>query len=110
MKLDFLQRTALCLAFVISGSTQWLDPVLERDPRPNILVILTDDQDLHLGSMGHMDQLQSQLVQKGTTFTRHYGHVSQWYVVSHHGRYAEQVLIINQLPCSSDLMDRQTRT
>lgn len=45
--------------------------------RPNIVVVLIDDQDFHMNSMSYMDNLQEQLIQQGTYFTKHYGHVSQ---------------------------------
>lgn len=48
----------------------------KRSPQPNIVFIMTDDQDMHLGSMDHMPTLQREMVQKGTMFTKHYGHVS----------------------------------
>lgn len=78
MKTPLLCQIAMLLALTVYGSAQWTNSLTRRDPRPNILVILTDDQDLRLSSLDHMDQVQAQLVQKGTTFTRHYGHVSQW--------------------------------
>ncbi|KAH0529504.1 hypothetical protein TsFJ059_004240 [Trichoderma semiorbis] len=40
--------------------------------RPNIVFILTDDQDNHMGSLQHMPSLQKHLVHQGTTFERHY--------------------------------------
>ena len=49
----------------------------KRDVRPNIVVILVDDQDFLLDSYKHMTTLQSELVEKGILFTKHYGHVSQ---------------------------------
>lgn len=44
--------------------------------QPNIVFIMTDDQDYHLGSLDHMPVLQRELVEKGTLFRKHYGHVS----------------------------------
>lgn len=44
--------------------------------KPNIVFIMTDDQDYHLGSLDHMPVLQRELVGKGTLFRKHYGHVS----------------------------------
>lgn len=38
--------------------------------RPNILFILTDDQDAHMESVHHMPYLQSHIVTKGVTFDR----------------------------------------
>ena len=45
--------------------------------RPNIVFIFTDDQDLHLGSMEYMKNVQSLIADKGTTFTNHFATVSQ---------------------------------
>ncbi|KAJ4245524.1 hypothetical protein NW762_014033 [Fusarium torreyae] len=40
--------------------------------RPNILFILTDDQDLHMESVEHMPHLKDLIVDKGTTYSQHY--------------------------------------
>lgn len=40
--------------------------------RPNIIVVLTDDQDAQMNSIDYMPLLQKHLVDQGTTFTRHY--------------------------------------
>ncbi|KAI8628092.1 arylsulfatase [Xylariaceae sp. FL1651] len=40
--------------------------------RPNIVFILTDDQDLHLRSIDYQSVLQRELTAQGTTFTQHY--------------------------------------
>ncbi|KAI0427902.1 arylsulfatase [Xylaria sp. FL1042] len=40
--------------------------------RPNIVFIMTDDQDLHLGSLNYMPVVKKELAEKGTTFSRHY--------------------------------------
>ncbi|POR30987.1 Arylsulfatase [Tolypocladium paradoxum] len=45
--------------------------------RPNIILILTDDQDLHLGSLDYMKSVQEQLIEKGTSFSNHFATVSQ---------------------------------
>lgn len=76
---DFPVQIALALALAIVCCPQGTPPTTKRDSQPNVLVILVDDQDFHLGSMDHMNQLQSQLVQQGILFTKHYGHVSEWY-------------------------------
>lgn len=41
----------------------------KEPPPPNIVLILTDDQDLLLGSMEVMPQVEALLAQQGTTFT-----------------------------------------
>jgi N-acetylglucosamine-6-sulfatase len=45
--------------------------------QPNILVILTDDQDKHMGSVENMPKLQQYLVSQGATHNYHYCTVSQ---------------------------------
>lgn len=40
--------------------------------RANIIFILTDDQDIHLDSLGYMPSVQKHLVDRGTCFTNHY--------------------------------------
>ncbi|KAI1375772.1 arylsulfatase [Hypoxylon crocopeplum] len=46
------------------------------DAKPNIILIFTDDQDLHLGSLDHMPILHRELIEKGTQFTNHYATVA----------------------------------
>ncbi|KAI1171948.1 arylsulfatase [Nemania sp. FL0916] len=43
-----------------------------RAQRPNIVFIMTDDQDLHLNSIDHQPIVKKELAEKGTTFDRHY--------------------------------------
>lgn len=40
--------------------------------RPNIVLVLTDDQDTHMSSLDHMPLVQKHLMRQGTTFTKHY--------------------------------------
>ena len=40
--------------------------------RPNIVFIMTDDQDRRLGSTDFQPVLQRELIAKGTEFTNHY--------------------------------------
>lgn len=40
--------------------------------RPNIVFILTDDQDSHMNSLDYMPITQQHLIKAGTTFARHY--------------------------------------
>jgi hypothetical protein len=40
--------------------------------RPNIIFILTDDQDVHLDSLEWMPQVKKHLLDQGTSFTKHY--------------------------------------
>lgn len=47
-----------------------------KGPRPNILFILTDDQDYNLQSLDYMPLLKKHLIDQGTLFERHYCTVS----------------------------------
>jgi hypothetical protein len=40
--------------------------------RPNIVFIITDDQDLHLGSLDYLPFVKKHLIDKGTSYKRHY--------------------------------------
>lgn len=40
--------------------------------RPNIVFIMTDDQDKRLGSTDYMTSLHTELIEKGTEFDNHY--------------------------------------
>lgn len=45
--------------------------------RPNIVMVMTDDQDRRLGSLGFQTVLQDEIIAKGTEFTSHFGTVAQ---------------------------------
>lgn len=46
------------------------------DARPNVVFILTDDQDLHMNSLDFMPNLQKHLVQEGTFYEKHYATIA----------------------------------
>ena len=46
--------------------------VLAGKKQPNIVFILTDDQDLHMESISYMPYLKKHITNFGTTFSRHY--------------------------------------
>ena len=60
----------LLLACVCLSPAQLESGSLQAQERPNILFILTDDQDV--GSMSELPNIRSQLVERGTTFDRAY--------------------------------------
>ena len=50
-----------------------LDQVpLKPATRPNIIVVLTDDQDLHMDSVNYMPLLKKHVIDHGTFYKRHY--------------------------------------
>ncbi|KAF1849200.1 arylsulfatase-like protein [Cucurbitaria berberidis CBS 394.84] len=49
---------------------------LHTSGRPNIVFILTDDQDLHLNSLDYMPFVQKHLIQRGTLYKQHYATVA----------------------------------
>ncbi|CZR67236.1 related to arylsulfatase [Phialocephala subalpina] len=55
----------LWLGFALSQSDQ-------STTRPNIIFLLTDDQDLHLESLNYMPLLKKHLLNEGTFYTKHY--------------------------------------
>ncbi len=69
----------LACSLVHTGATchetdaqQPLGPVLSTDRRPNIVFILTDDQDLHMHSLSYMPLVKKHLLDEGTFYRRHY--------------------------------------
>ncbi len=69
--------------------------------RPNVILILTDDQDLLLGSLDSMPRLQQLLVEQGTTFTNAYVPLSlccpsRAMILT--GRYAHNLKIFTNFP------------
>lgn len=46
--------------------------VVGQDERPNIIVIVVDDQDFHMGSLPYMTEVSEHLVSAGTLFEKHY--------------------------------------
>ncbi|EEP83025.1 hypothetical protein UREG_07890 [Uncinocarpus reesii 1704] len=40
--------------------------------RPNIVFVITDDQDLHMNTLEHMPNLQKHLVKEGTSYSNHF--------------------------------------
>ncbi|KAM0257585.1 hypothetical protein ACHAQJ_004285 [Trichoderma viride] len=63
-----LSRAVLASSWLLSA-IPLADAALDR---PNIVFILTDDQDNHMGTLDHMPSLQKHLAHQGTTFERHY--------------------------------------
>ncbi|KAH0095274.1 Arylsulphatase, partial [Aureobasidium melanogenum] len=68
MKLAFI--TTVCLAIIgVTAQQQFLG---KQSRPPNIVFILTDDQDVHLSSLDYMPLVRKHLVSKGTYYNKHY--------------------------------------
>jgi len=44
----------------------------QRSRRPNIVFILTDDQDLHMNSLDYVPFIQKHLIKRGTLYKKHF--------------------------------------
>lgn len=64
---------AISLLFALSNATEQ-EPLLpqKHKKQPNIVFILTDDQDLHMDSLAYMPHLKKHISDQGTTFQNHY--------------------------------------
>jgi len=60
----------LAIFFVIAAALEQAPLGPER--KPNIVFILTDDQDLHIDSLDYMPLLQKYIIKEGTSYKRHY--------------------------------------
>jgi N-acetylglucosamine-6-sulfatase len=62
----------LLLALTARANASKQGPLKEQDAKPNIVVILTDDQDLHMDSINYMPLLKKHVIEHGTFFKSHY--------------------------------------
>ena len=63
---------ALSFAATLNGAFALEQVALKENGRPNIVVILTDDQDLHMDSVNYMPLLKKHIIDHGTFYKRHY--------------------------------------
>ncbi|ETN40584.1 uncharacterized protein HMPREF1541_04861 [Cyphellophora europaea CBS 101466] len=76
-RLSALVVIALCIGLCLGGNEDKQEPLQtpsssEGVDRPNIVFILSDDQDLHMDSLSYMPHLQKHLIDEGTFFRRHF--------------------------------------
>jgi len=84
MRLSGVAVAGLHLSVALAGSHDQQQPLSLSEPwgssttpstqgkRPNIVFILTDDQDLHMQSLDYLPLIKKHLIDKGTFFKRHY--------------------------------------
>ncbi|KAI8960102.1 putative arylsulfatase [Daldinia sp. FL1419] len=64
-------RVTTLIALLCAISTDTCRAQLSR-PQPNVVFVLTDDQDVHLSSLDYMPLVQKHLLEQGTRFSSHY--------------------------------------
>jgi len=64
-----LLLSIVCTVWAAKNEQQPLTP---SGKQPNIVLILTDDQDLHMDSLSYMPHLKKHITDQGTSFHRHY--------------------------------------
>ncbi|KAL2194099.1 alkaline-phosphatase-like protein [Corynascus similis CBS 632.67] len=84
MRLSGVAVAGLHFSVALAGSHDQQQPLSLSEPwgssttpgtqgkRPNIVFILTDDQDLHMQSLDYLPLIKKHLIDKGTFFKRHY--------------------------------------
>ncbi|MCJ1307627.1 hypothetical protein MMC25_001274 [Agyrium rufum] len=66
----------ICDAEPLPEARSVLEPQSKPPKTPNVVFIVTDDQDLHLDSLSYMPLLKKYLADQGTTYQKHYSTVS----------------------------------
>ncbi|KAI0157239.1 Arylsulphatase [Xylariaceae sp. FL1272] len=66
--------SALTLSAGLASSQEAQVPLIGQDTpkKPNIVFVLTDDQDVHLNSLDYMPFVRKHIIEKGTSFKKHY--------------------------------------
>lgn len=67
----------LVAAVALANATATAPRAAKPTHQPNFVFIISDDQDLRLGSMDHLPKVRKHLVEQGTTFSKHYCTVAQ---------------------------------
>ncbi|KAK6421642.1 hypothetical protein LTR81_005482 [Elasticomyces elasticus] len=75
MKTSYALKLTSLIAALVGTSCATEDaqqPLAASSRKPNIVFILSDDQDLHMDSLSYMPLLKKHLTDHGTTFQRHF--------------------------------------
>jgi hypothetical protein len=69
-----LAALSLTTSFAAAGAHDNQFPIKadKNDKRPNIVFIITDDQDIHMQSLDYVPLIQKHLLDEGTFYSRHY--------------------------------------
>lgn len=67
-----MYRSLLSLAALVAAPLAWA----AQRQQPNILFVLTDDQDIELGSLDYLDSVTSRISGEGFSFNNHYATVA----------------------------------
>ncbi|KAI1751535.1 arylsulfatase-like protein [Xylaria castorea] len=79
--MDCILESLLLVSLAFGTQSSWANafdpanqkPIIENGRgRPNIVFILTDDQDLHMQSLDYMPFVQEHLINRGTSFRKHF--------------------------------------
>jgi N-acetylglucosamine-6-sulfatase len=69
LRSGFIGFLASCACIAVADNTQ---KVLSSKGAPNVIFILTDDQDVQMDSLDYMPLVQKHLIAEGTHFKRHF--------------------------------------
>ena len=64
-----VQIMTLFITLLVFGLVQIIDPSLAKSDQPNIVMVLTDDQDVFLDAMTPLVKTKKLLAEQGTTFS-----------------------------------------
>lgn len=70
----FIAILSLCVVLIAAvwGPSSQQQQILGGKKQPNIVMILTDDQDLHMDSLAYMPHTQKHIAEQGTSFVNHF--------------------------------------
>ena len=66
-------KSTWSIVLALAAGLQAMEQVpIQNNPRSNIVLILTDDQDLHMDSVEYMPLLKKHIIDRGSFYKRHY--------------------------------------
>jgi N-acetylglucosamine-6-sulfatase len=70
--LSFLALLQSCVYGQFGSQASKVENPTQPTTRPNVVFLLTDDQDLHLDSLSYLPLLKKHLTDQGTFYSKHY--------------------------------------